>query len=233
MHAPRDEFLVGTGGGSTDGGARPRRQHGPHAPVGTDTIIARAIAADADREWDGDSVVLPALPVGIAPYHGRFPGTLSVSPETLRGYARDIVESLSDSSSSIETVVFVNGHGGNGETLSHLGRELTESTSVDPDVYRWEWMRAVDDHVGHAGELETSVLLYLCPDDVGEPVDGDATAWENTVDGGVVHQFTDEFNENGAVGDATDASAQVGDRTFSTAVDALVSFLDRVDSPAR
>ncbi|WP_222913098.1 creatininase family protein [Natrinema sp. SYSU A 869] len=203
-------------------------QHGPHAPVGTDTIIARAIAADADREWAGDSVVLPPVPVGIAPYHGRFSGTLSVSPETLRRYVRDIVESLSNSSSGIETVVLVNGHGGNGETLSHLARKLSTSTSIDLDVYRWEWMRAVDEHVGHAGELETSVLLHLCPEDVGEPVTGDATTWANTVDGGVLHEFTDEFSENGAVGDATDASPEQGERVFATAVDALVSFLDRI-----
>nr|WP_275040059.1 creatininase family protein [Natrialba asiatica] len=75
------------------------------------------IAAAADREWDGTSVVLSPIPVGIAPYHGRFPGTLSISPETLRRYARDIVDSLSSSCSSLDTVVFVNEHGGNGETL--------------------------------------------------------------------------------------------------------------------
>ncbi|QCS45023.1 creatininase family protein [Natrinema versiforme] len=203
-------------------------QHGPHAPVGTDTIIARSIAAAVDQEWDGNAAVLPPLPVGVAPYHGRFPGTLSVSPETLRRYARDVVDSVSDSSDSIETVVFVNEHGGNGDTLSHLARELTERDSIDVDVFLWEWMRAVDDHVGHAGTLETSVLLHLCPDDVGDPVAGDAPTWASTVDGGVLHDFTDEFSENGAVGDATDASPELGERTFATAVDALASFLDRV-----
>ena len=203
-------------------------QHGPHAPVGTDTIIARAIAADADRESPLESVVLPPLPVGVAPYHGRFPGTLSVSPETLRRYVRDVVESLSET--SIETVVFVNGHGGNGDTLAQLARELTESPSLDLEAYRWEWMRAVDDHVGHAGELETAVLLHLCPDDVGEPVAGDAMSWDDTVDGGTIHQFTDEFSENGAVGDATGATAAQGQRVFETVVNALVSFVARVDS---
>ncbi|ELZ03532.1 creatininase family protein [Natrialba aegyptia] len=203
-------------------------QHGPHAPVGTDTIIARAIAAAADREWDGTSVVLPPIPVGIAPYHGRFPGTLSISPETLRRYARDIVDSLAKSCSSIDTVVFVNGHGGNGETLSHLAREVTESDATDLTAYRWEWMRALDDHVGHAGELETSVLLHLCPDDVDDPVAGDATTWASTVDGGVLHEFTDEFSENGAVGDATNASSEQGEEVFVAVVDALVSFLGRV-----
>ncbi|WP_436346851.1 creatininase family protein [Natronorubrum sp. FCH18a] len=186
------------------------------------------MAGEADRAWDGESVVLPALPVGVAPYHDRFPGTLSVSTETLRHYAHDVVKSLSDS--SVETVVFVNGHGGNGETLSHLAREVTEAEAIELDAFLWEWMRAVDEHVGHAGELETAVLLHLCPDDVGEPVAGDASAWNDTVDGGVVRQFTDEFSENGAVGDATDASAEQGEAVFETALDALVSFLKRVEN---
>ncbi|SDJ55154.1 creatininase family protein [Natronorubrum texcoconense] len=202
-------------------------QHGPHAPVGTDTIIARAMAAEADRRCTVESAVLPTLPVGIAPYHGHFAGTLSVSSETLRRYVRDVVESLEDS--SVETVVFVNGHGGNGGTLGNLAREIADSPALELEAYCWEWMRAVDEHVGHAGELETSVLLHLRPDDVGEPVAGDAEAWDDTVDGGVVHRFTEEFSENGAVGDATAASAETGERVFETAVDALCSFVNRVE----
>ncbi|NUB92656.1 creatininase family protein [Haloterrigena sp. SYSU A558-1] len=203
-------------------------QHGPHAPVGTDTFVARAIADAADRESDAESIVGPTIPVGIAPYHGNFPGTCSVSAETFRRYVRDVVESIADS--SVETVVFVNGHGGNGETLSHLAREVTAGDTIDCEAYLWEWMRAVDEHVGHAGELETAVLLHLRPDDVGDPVAGDAATWADTVDGGVVRQFTDEFSENGAVGDATEASPEQGERVFETAVDALVSFLERVRS---
>ncbi|AHF99546.1 creatininase [Halostagnicola larsenii XH-48] len=202
-------------------------QHGPHAPVGTDTIIARAIAETADGESTADSVVLPALPVGVAPYHGHFPGTLSVSSETLRSYVRDVLESLS--ASSVETVVFVNGHGGNGGTLGNLAREVADSSEFDLEAFLWEWMRAVDDHVGHAGELETAVLLHLCPEEVGDPVAGDALEWDDTVDGGVVHRFTEGFSENGAVGDATGATAEQGEAVFETAVDALCSFLDRIE----
>lgn len=206
-------------------------QHGPHAPVGTDTIIARSMANEADHVWNGESIVLPALPVGVAPYHGRFPGTLSVSTETLRRYTRDVVESLTDS--SVETVIFVNGHGGNSQTLSNLAREMTDADEINLEVYCWEWMRAVDETVGHAGELETSVLLHLCPDDVGEPVSGDASTWGAIVDGGALHQFTDEFSENGAVGDAAGASTTQGEDVFNTAVDALLSFLERVESTQR
>ncbi|WP_324756598.1 creatininase family protein [Haloarcula sp. GH36] len=201
-------------------------QHGPHAPVGTDTIIAREMAREADRRSDRNSMVLPTVPVGIAPYHCHFPGTLSISPETLRQYVADVLDSLSDS--SVETVVLVNGHGGNGETLGNLARTVADDSTIDLDVFLWEWMSAVDDYVDHAGELETSVLLYVCPDDVGTPTDGDAATWDDTVDGGVVNRFTEEFSMNGAVGDATAASAEQGEQLFDTATDALCSFLRRV-----
>ncbi len=125
--------------------------------------------------------------------------------------------------------MFVNGHGGNGGTLGDLARNVADDPTVDLEPFLWEWMRAVDDHVGHAGELETSVLLFVCPDDVGELVDGDAAAWDDTVDGGIVHRFTEAFSENGAVGDATAASAEQGEEVFETAVDALCSFLRQVD----
>lgn len=48
-------------------------------------------------------------------------------------------------------------------------------------------MRAVDEHVSHAGELETSVLLHLCSEDIDGPVVGDALEWGDTVDGGTPH----------------------------------------------
>ncbi|WP_049909683.1 creatininase family protein [Haloarcula japonica] len=201
-------------------------QHGPHAPVGTDMIIAEELANEADRRNDFDSVVLPPVPVGIAPYHGHFPGTLSVSAETLRQYVSDILNSLSDS--SVEIVMFVNGHGGNGETLRNLTRTVADDSTVDLDAFLWEWMNAVEDHVDHAGELETSVLLHICPDDVGKLTDGDAATWDDTVDGGVVNRFTEEFSKNGAVGDGTAASAEQGEQLFETATDALCSFLNRV-----
>ncbi|WP_255681011.1 hypothetical protein [Natrinema sp. DC36] len=39
----------------------------------------------------------------------------------------------------------------------------------------------MDDHVGHASELETSVHLHICPNGIGEPVEGDATVCDDTV----------------------------------------------------
>lgn len=201
-------------------------QHGPHAPIGTDTIIARNIATEVDKYSECNTIVLPTIPVGIAPYHSHFPGTLSVSMETFRQYVHDILNSLSDS--TIEIVVFVNGHGGNSETLGNLARIISDDSMVDLKVFLWEWIRVLDESVSHAGEIETSILFYLCPNIVSEPVVGDADTWNDTFDGGVYHQFTDDFSENGVVGDATDATTKQGEARFETTVDALISFLNHL-----
>jgi len=91
-------------------------------------------------------------------------------------------------------------------------------------------MRALDKDVGHAGELETAILLHLCPEDLGEPVDGDADSWDAVAEGGTLHHYTDEFSENGVVGDATGATAEQGKRAFERATETLVSFTDRVST---
>ncbi len=146
--------------------------------------------------------------------------------ETIRQYVHDILNSLSDS--TIEMVVFVNGHGGNSETLGNIARIVSDDSMVDLKVFLWEWMRVLDESVSHAGEIETSILFHLCPNDVSEPVAGDVDTWDDTFDGGVLEQFTDDLSENGVVGDATAATAKQGEEMFETAVDALVSFLNHL-----
>src|SRR6056297_2588435 len=72
-------------------------QHGPHAPLGTDHLTASAVAASAAEvcEEKGEEIVVaPAIPVGIAEEHRRFAGTLWVSPDSFRGYVRDVLTSL-------------------------------------------------------------------------------------------------------------------------------------------
>lgn len=58
-------------------------QHGPHLPLGTDFFVAQYFA-DALAKVDFDAIVTPVLPIGFADYHSDFPGTLSLTFETLK-----------------------------------------------------------------------------------------------------------------------------------------------------
>jgi creatinine amidohydrolase len=194
-------------------------QHGPHAPLGTDVLVADAIAdvaADRAKAWK-----LPPVHIGVAPYHRRFPGTLHVPPDVLREYVFHLLECVD--AWGVETVLIVNGHGGNREPLKHVCRRLSDETTLDAQY--WEWMKAVDVDVQHAGEIETSVLQHLVPEHVGAPQPGDADSWGEWVHGAQVATYTDEFSENGVVGDPTAATAETGRDVFETAVGELLELI--------
>lgn len=195
-------------------------QHGPHAPLGTDVFVAESIAAAAARE--SEALSLPPVQAGIAPYHGRFPGSIDVPYEVFRDYTYHVLESTE--SWGVETVVAVNGHGGNRAALKDACRRLTRDTGLD--AHYWAWTDAVDAEVTHAGSAETSVLRYLVPELVGTPQEGAVESWGERVHGAQVAKFTDEFTENGVVGDPTSATAEEGRRLFETAVGELSSLLE-------
>src|SRR5687767_8440986 len=82
-------------------------QHGPHLPLGTDTIIASALASDLD------AVVAPALPYGSSGEHAGFPGTLSIGRAALEHVLLELGRSA-----PFARVLFVSAHGGNAEPLA-------------------------------------------------------------------------------------------------------------------
>jgi creatinine amidohydrolase len=207
-------------------------QHGPHAPMGTDTLNASAVAeAGADRYPD-PVVVAPAVPVAIAEEHRRFTGTLWTSESTFRAYVRDVVESLA--AHGWDRVVLVNGHGGNAAAL----REVTQRIVRHDDAYAapFTWFEEVGEHsaeMGHGGPLETSLLRHANPGTVREEALEDAAAggsdrwgdWQGRVNLAVdSHEFTD----NGVVGDPREGSAALGEELLDVAADALVELLEAV-----
>ena len=93
-------------------------QHGGHLPLGTDAFAALTIALRVGERLAAP--VLPLTPVGVAPYHLSWPGTLSVRPETLAALIVDVCEGLA--LAGVERVVIVNWHEGN-STAIRLGAD--------------------------------------------------------------------------------------------------------------
>ena len=118
-------------------------QHGPHAPLGVDSLTAAAVAeAGAERyadEYGGEPLVGPTIPVGVAEEHRAFDGTLWVSEDTFRAYVRETMESFVHH--GVERVVVANGHGGNVDAL----REACGRFSRDGPGYAvpFTWFDAV------------------------------------------------------------------------------------------
>ncbi|MFJ9630187.1 creatininase family protein [Streptomyces sp. NPDC101175] len=143
-------------------------QHGPYLPLATDTLVACAVA----REIAGAYPVhlLPPVTITCSQEHAAWPGTVSISSVTLHAVVRDIADSLRRS--GVETLVVVNGHGGN-YVLGNVVQESSargERMALFPAAEDWETAR---ERAGvltslltdmHAGEIETSILLHAHPE---------------------------------------------------------------------
>ena len=153
-------------------------QHGPHAPLGTDTLTATAVAeagVAAYREQTGADVpITPPIPVGVAAEHRTFDGTLWVSPETFRAYVRETVASLAHH--GFDRVVIVNGHGGNVDALAEVCRTLTRGGEAHTVPFTWFDAVETEIPMGHAGALETALLRHARPELIREENIETATA---------------------------------------------------------
>ncbi|MCB1037212.1 MAG: creatininase family protein, partial [Acidobacteria bacterium] len=85
--------------------------HGPHLPLGTDGVIARAMAEEGGRrlqEAGVETVILPSLHYTAAPFAASFPGTLSVRPKTVKALIGDLAAALL--ASGFRGLAIVNAH---------------------------------------------------------------------------------------------------------------------------
>ncbi|HCG02077.1 MAG TPA: creatininase [Chloroflexi bacterium] len=154
-------------------------QHGPHLPVGTDTMLVETIAERAAlAAGNSFSIVLgPTLPFGSSAHHVRFGGTLSV---TTASYYRVLMDlGRSAAACGFRQVFFLNGHGGNHELAQLAARDLALEHPLAVGTGSW-WAMAYDALIeagipsirnipGHAGGFETAVMMAMARHLVREP----------------------------------------------------------------
>jgi creatinine amidohydrolase len=205
-------------------------QHGPHAPLSTDSLSAEAVADAGADAHDGDVVVAPTLPYGISEEHRHFSGTVWLSPDTFRSVVREVVESLAHH--GWDRVVIVNGHGGNADALREVAASVTRNEVAS--VAAVTWFDAVDpDEMGHAGPVETSVVMHHAPNLIREErfeaaTEGAGDGWGEWVSGTNLAYDSAEFTENGVVGDPSTATAKRGAELIDEAGSALADLLAAV-----
>lgn len=144
-------------------------QHGPHLPLSTDTIIAEHVA---DRVSENcDTLVLPAIQIGCSTEHHGFPGTISLQDNTFTQVIEDVTNSLLKS--GLNKIFIINGHGGNRAIIDSTIMRLSHSSSdihlysftiIDIAKQKFDEVRKSGRRlVGHADELETSIMLFIDP----------------------------------------------------------------------
>jgi creatinine amidohydrolase len=208
-------------------------QHGPALPLGTDLFAARAVAETvADHP---KAIVLPPIPVGVSAHHRQFDGTLWTDPETFENYIADIVASVTEH--GVRKAVVVNGHGGNSGALRRAARNLRDEGVAFAAPWNW-WSNLdaliedeLDTSLGHADEVETSVMLAVAEEWVHEAAleeaeEGGADSWGKSVRGASIGFDTIDFTESGAVGEPTTGSREIGKKLLAHASDDLAALVD-------
>ncbi|MGH9259111.1 MAG: creatininase family protein, partial [Acidimicrobiales bacterium] len=148
--------------------------HGPHLPLGTDVIIAEAMARRAAEKLAAqgrEAVLLPALAYTAAEFAAGFPGTVSLAPDSVTRAVVEIARSLTRH--GFAALALANAHLDPTHRAS-LAAAVAASTRehllpvVVPDITRTPWVERLTDEFKsgacHAGQYETSIVLAVRPD---------------------------------------------------------------------
>ncbi len=217
-------------------------QHGPHLPLSVDRdILEGLIAATLPRiPNDLPILFLPTLGIGKSNEHARYPGTLTLSAETLIRTWMEIGASVA--AAGVKKLVFLNSHGGQVSVMDIVARELR----IDHDmvVVAASWfglglpealISDVENRHGiHAGEVETAMMLALHPGKVVMERARDFDSLTQRLERNF-HQLgrpgarlgwqAQDLNPAGAVGNAAAATAATGQAIIDHVAGAIAELL--------
>lgn len=222
-------------------------QHGPHMPMSTDHATVDGMVAATVPKLPPELPVLflPTASYGKSNEHSRYPGTVTLSAETLLHLWMDIGDSVARS--GVRKFVLFNSHGGQMGVMDIVARDLRERHGIMAVAANWYTLGLppglFDEremkHGIHAGDLETSVMLALAPQTVRMEKARDFAsltermAQENRFlsisPSGKLGWQTQDLNPEGACGDATRATAAKGQAVLDYVSDRFVELLGEID----
>ncbi len=134
-------------------------QHGDHLPFSTDTIIVEYLSKIIANNVD--AFLLPSIYYGVSFEHEPF-FNVSVNHNILLNFISDICISLFKQ--GINRLYVINGHHGNIGLLQYVGQHISSLYhEKGKSFYFVNYWQMLDKNFDHAGEVETSLMLFICP----------------------------------------------------------------------
>jgi creatinine amidohydrolase len=217
--------------------------HNYHLPYGTDIIEAECVAAEAARvAWEREAkvIVLPAIPFGVNTGQHDIRLDMNMNPTTQFMVLRDVVEVLHRQ--KIFKLIILNSHGGNDfkVMIRELGLKFPEMF-----LCSCNWFQAIDQKEffqhkdDHAGEMETSVIMYLKPELVLPLTEaGDGASRKFRITGiregwaWAERQWSKVTRDTG-VGNPHQATAEKGEKYFKAVTQKIGNFFWEVATTPR
>ncbi|KQR34034.1 creatininase [Rhizobium sp. Leaf155] len=221
-------------------------QHGPHLPFETDTLIAQGIVARLKAALPQDFPVtfLPVEPVGYSIEHMEVAGTKTLAFDEAVNRWLEIARAQHEK--GIRKFVMLNAHGGNAPLMTIVATEARKRFSMLAVATSWtrfglpEGLIAPQDKAIdiHGGDIETSVMLALKPDDVAM----DKAASFSSRQSDFANRFAylraygphafgwmmSDLNPLGVAGNAAAATAEKGEQIIAHSVRGLIELLEDV-----
>lgn len=223
-------------------------QHGPHLPLSVDTTIVEGVVEHVIAQLPADlpALFLPTQRIGKSNEHARYPGTLTLSIDTLIHLWMEIGDCVA--AAGVRKMVIFNSHGGQGMVGEIVARDLrvkhdmlvvatnTYSFGTPPGMFS----AAETQHGIHGGDKETSVVLALRPDlvDIGkarnfrsraETLVGETRHLSINARAKLAWQIQD-LNPDGACGDASAATAEKGRAVLDHIAGQFIEMLRDLDA---
>lgn len=225
-------------------------EHGPHSITG-DFLAATEVAKRVAEKTD--SLYIPTVPFGNSEYFRSYPGTVSLSQQTVINLLHDIVTSLTEH--GVTKIAFFNGHAGNGPAVDQVARDARRNKKIMiASIDLWQLLTSEQkkeiyqedkDPSGHGGEPLTSVMSYLYPESMrmdllpekAETSDKwQAFEVENLskvkLNGskGNIYFNMEELSESGILGNPYNASRERGEKIISSVVEYGISLVEKMKS---
>jgi creatinine amidohydrolase len=221
-------------------------QHGPHLPLRTDVLIAEAYLARVCQLLPArlPATFLPVEEIGISTEHTDYPGTLTLSAREALSSWFSIGESVARA--GIRKLVIVSSHGGNSAAMTIVAQELRAKYGLLAVTTAWSRFGAPEGlftaeelrHGVHGGAVETSIMLARYPDQVRKGAIANfvpaSIAMEKQYRRLSTHRpaplawQAQDLHPSGAAGDATQASAEKGERLLDHGARAFCELLEDV-----
>ncbi len=211
-------------------------EHGPHLPLATDSIQGEWTVNETARTTG--ALVAPPLRYGLAQSTRNFPGTISISFDTLRTLATEILREFLRQ--ELDRVVVLSGHAGSAHmmALRLAGQRVMTDWKADPapDKGReprimvlsdWDLIYGDGDLPeipagdGHAGAMETSRIMVIRPDLLKGTAKAEFPPHHNYR----IVTDPERWFPSGVMGDPSAASLELGEKLNTVVVEGLTRLI--------
>jgi creatinine amidohydrolase len=206
-------------------------EHGDHLPLNTDTLIIYEILKRVIKKKN--VFLAPPVYYGVCTSTSQHPGTIGLTPGTLRRITYDIVRDAYNK--GLRNIFLVTGHGGglHSSALKEVSEELIEKLDglniavlCPYDMLHKELSEIAETtNDSHAGEIETSLVISLAPGLVQGRSDEEYPQFPKPF----IVKDKMKYWKGGVWGNPHKADKEKGDKAIDLIVDKLVEIIDVVE----